>query len=531
MSLLIKALATAEKDKQAELKKKQADIDASSQSLALAPFMALDLAVEQAIGQQSSLEEVTIPNTTLEQVDTKPLTLAVTPDSDLSLAQEVSSTTAKKSEHNPATSRAASNKVDAFNAAALASVAHVKTQAAAAQGSKQKTAANAFVANQTVKNSSSKSALILLGVAGALMIWLGLQGYQYIKDATAPEVVVLSPTPQVMDDNVASTDAPAQAPVGLQALTESQNDGVRTAEEVANIRVDDDSEHNEGAPKKLAQKNNALNAQANEINTSDNLQSAGGATKKSVDDLAAVKSAKNAVKNTNDAAGGYAVQAPANPQALTLISKTPVPGVDPTLLAAYQAFTRGEDASAQQQYRQVLQRDVRNIDALLGMAAIAQRQGRDADAMGWYQKVLGVEPRNTIAQSAMTSMQVQANFAGSNAAQGGVTNIDVVGTESRIKNMLAQQPEAANLHASLGNLFAAQNQWPSAQEAYFNASRFAPNNADYAFNLAISLEHLGKSGLALAQYQRALDLLNSSGASSPDRTQLLARIQALQASR
>jgi Tfp pilus assembly protein PilF len=188
-------------------------------------------------------------------------------------------------------------------------------------------------------------------------------------------------------------------------------------------------------------------------------------------------------------------------------------GVDPTLLAAYQAFTRGEDANAQQQYRQVLQRDVRNVDALLGMAAIAQRQGRDADAQGWYQKVLEIEPRNSIAQTAIVSPQA---------------NTDAVGTESRIKNMIAQQPEGANLHAALGNLYAEQSQWPSAQEAYFNASRLAPNNADYAFNLAISLDQMGKPSLALKQYQRALDLLNKSGAASPDRAQLEARIRELQ---
>lgn len=198
---------------------------------------------------------------------------------------------------------------------------------------------------------------------------------------------------------------------------------------------------------------------------------------------------------------------------LQLVSKAPTSGVDPTLLSAYQAFNRGEDASAQQQYRQVLQRDVSNVDALLGMAAIAQRQGRDTDAVGWYQKVLEIEPRNTIAQSAILSSQA---------------NADVVGAESRIKSMLALQPDGANLHAALGNLYAAQNQWPAAQEAYFNASRFAPNNADYAFNLAISLDQLGKSNLALKQYERALELLNKFGAASPDRAQLEARIRALQ---
>jgi uncharacterized protein HemY len=107
-------------------------------------------------------------------------------------------------------------------------------------------------------------------------------------------------------------------------------------------------------------------------------------------------------------------------------------------------------------------------------------------------------------------------------------NADGVGAESKIKNMLARQPEAAHLHAALGNLHAAHNQWASAQSAYFNASQYAPISADYAFNLAISLEHLGKPKLALVQYQRALDLLNITGATSPDRAQLEARIRALQ---
>jgi Tfp pilus assembly protein PilF len=206
-------------------------------------------------------------------------------------------------------------------------------------------------------------------------------------------------------------------------------------------------------------------------------------------------------------------QASDSKQPLKLVSKTPVAGVDPTLLAAYEAFNRGDDTSAQQKYCQVLQKDVRNIDALLGMAAIAQRQDRNMDAIGWYRKVTEIEPRNSIAQSAMADLEV---------------SVDGVAAESKIKSMLARQPDAANLHAALGNLYAAQNQWASAQSAYFNASQYAPISADYAFNLAISLEHLGKPKLALVQYQRALELLNITGAGSPDRAQLEARVRALQ---
>lgn len=191
---------------------------------------------------------------------------------------------------------------------------------------------------------------------------------------------------------------------------------------------------------------------------------------------------------------------------------TVVTGVNPTLLAAYAAFNAGDDATAQRNYRQVLQSDVRNVDALLGMAAIAGHQNRNEDALGWYGKVLEVEPRNSVAQAAMIGLFSQA---------------DPVGSESRIKSLLAQQPEAAHLHAALGAIYAEQSQWPAAQQAYFQAHHFAPDNADYAFNLAVSLDQLGKSALALQYYKQALELLPKSGGDI-DRAQLESRIAQLQ---
>ncbi len=205
----------------------------------------------------------------------------------------------------------------------------------------------------------------------------------------------------------------------------------------------------------------------------------------------------------------------AQPQALNLISQKSTLSIDPTLLSAYQAFNQGQFPQAQQQYRQVLQKDVRNIDALLGMAAIAEKQGRMADAVGWYQKVLEIEPNHTLASTAIFNMQTQT---------------DATSQISRLKNLIAQQPENASLHAALGNAYAQQNDWLSAQAAYFEATRFAPVNAEYAFNVAVSLEHLGKPALALLQYQRALMLVQQSGALSPDQQVLKARISALQPS-
>lgn len=518
MSLLIKALASAEKDKQAEFNKKSS-ADASS-VLELAPLV---------VSTKDETPQPIVSNVTEEfkakSVESSTLSVAPEPfgDNRLSLEEEagLSAPNAANNLHTKPKSSVYKAKLkegDAksqpqsvaagLGADSVATTATLAAHAAPASVNRQKVAANVFVANQAAKAPSSKSALVILGIAGALMIWLGLQGYQYIRALTVPEVVIAKPvpmTPQVVDAPM-STESGSSPVVDQKVMnataevvpTQNQNvpqaDVVKTAHPVETEAVFSAGDSAIVAERALTKKTSvqpSKNAQqSNDNNNAENVD----------DEVQSQGSSQGAAKRVP----------------IKLVSRTPAAGVDPTLLAAYQAFSQGEDASAQQQYRQVLQRDVRNVDALLGMAAIAQRQGRDADAAGWYQKVLEIEPRNTIAQSAVAGSQV---------------NADAVGTESRIKNMLAQQPEAANLHAALGNLYADQKQWTMAQDAYFNASRFAPNSADYAFNLAISLDQLGKSNLALAQYQRALDLLNSSGASSPDRSQLEARINALQASK
>ncbi len=184
--------------------------------------------------------------------------------------------------------------------------------------------------------------------------------------------------------------------------------------------------------------------------------------------------------------------------------------INPILMGAFEAYNAGKDAQALKLYKQVLQRDVRNVDALLGLGAIAQRQGRLADANGWYAKVLEVEPKNSIAMTSILDSQPQN---------------DVASTESRIKNMLAKQPNDANLHASLGNFYAEANQWPAAQQAYFDAYRLNAS-ADNALNLAVSLDQMGKPKLALPYYQQALALAQS-GNSNIDKATLEARIAAI----
>ena len=170
--------------------------------------------------------------------------------------------------------------------------------------------------------------------------------------------------------------------------------------------------------------------------------------------------------------------------------------VDPTLLAAYQAYRNGDFDTARQRYGEVLRKDAKNRDALLGMAAVAQQQSQDAIAARYYNQVLMLDPRDPVANAGMLAL---------------LGTSDAAATESRLKLLLAQQPrptgaQSSALYFALGNLYAEQSRWADAQQAYFNAYNLEQGNAQFAFNLAVSLDHLGQGKLAAQHYQRALQL-------------------------
>jgi Tfp pilus assembly protein PilF len=497
MSLLIKALASAEKDKQ------KAERSERAESLSSDAMSQLGRQSNHSKDIATSSGDVVFNDVGLSLTE-EPSLLS----SEVKLKEGVATKPSAQSTNNGIKQK---SKADAFNEAAMASVASLKAQGSATKEGRQRVAASVFVANQAIKTVSSRSVLLLLGVAGGLMVFLGLQGYQYLQVLIADEVVVVKPVGPVGQVVNVETIGDSGVPDAVLSSELAEESGV--AEQVVH---EVDGNASVAGRQNLADKE-AVRPELVKQATVAKVDARVLSDEVAVDEPR-LPLQKSAVAGTPkqlklDEANQFHSKASELREPIKLVSKAPVAEVDPTLLAAYEAFNQGDDNSAQQKYRLVLQKDVRNIDALLGMAAIAQRQGRNMDAIGWYRTVTEIEPRNSIAQSAMAALEA---------------NADGVGAESKIKSMLARQPDAAHLHAALGNLYAAQNQWASAQSAYFNASQYAPISADYAFNLAISLEHLGKPKLALVQYQRALDLLNITGATSPDRAQIEARVHALQ---
>ncbi len=158
---------------------------------------------------------------------------------------------------------------------------------------------------------------------------------------------------------------------------------------------------------------------------------------------------------------------------------------------AYSAFQRGDDARARALYAEVRRQHPNNRNALLGLGAIAMRGGNYSEAIEHYARLLSINPQDAIAGAALINLNQRVP-----AGEG----------ESHVKRLLAEDPEQPFLHFTLGNLYSRQGRWLEAQQAYFDAYRRDSENADIAFNLAVSLDRLGEATTALTYYHRALTL-------------------------
>ena len=190
---------------------------------------------------------------------------------------------------------------------------------------------------------------------------------------------------------------------------------------------------------------------------------------------------------------------------------SPEPALNPLHTEAYAALEANRLEPAKRLYNQLLQAEPKNIDALLGLAAIAMLEGNSDEATRHYLQILELEPRHALAQSGLIGLLGRA---------------DPLAAESRLRQLIAREP-SAYLYFTLGNLYADQSQWAAAQHAYFQAHHLEPANPDYAYNLAVGLEHVSQPRLALGFYQRAVQLAAAKGRANFNLAQAQERISRL----
>ncbi len=353
-------------------------------------------------------------------------------------------------------------------------------------------AANVFAAKQS-QETNANATLLLIAAAGLIaIIAMGIYYYQFID--SAPEAIVpqrqiaIKTTPAVLPEI-------AQGPLVAESILAEVEEQDLEVNNVATSAVENSGfvEQKVGdvdllppIDRKRADVERSLGQNEVLANVS------------ALDDAMFVQTKKIVVSESTS------IQVTKNQQK---------PSTNPILMRAYSAYQAGNHDEARRSYKAVLRADGLNIDAMLGLGAIATREGRVADAEDWYRRVLRLEPRNDIARTALLYAQTQSR--------------PQLGDESQIKSMLAKSPNNASLYAALGDIYFEQNQWPAAQQAYFDAYSLN-GSADSAYNLAISLDQMGKPKLALPYYQLALEKSEQSKTTAIDKAALQARIVSIQ---
>lgn len=206
--------------------------------------------------------------------------------------------------------------------------------------------------------------------------------------------------------------------------------------------------------------------------------------------------------------------AEAGPGNAIVVSRgTAEPAMNPLLLQAYAALQAGQLDEAQRAYGQLATAEPASTDATLGLATVAVRRGDSGEAIRHYLRTLELEPRNALAQSGLIALLGRA---------------DPLAAESKLRQLIAREP-SAHLYFTLGNLYADQSHWAAAQQSYFQAHHLEPANPDYAYNLAVGLEHVSQRKLALGYYRRAVELAAAKGRANFNLPQAQERIGKLAA--
>ncbi len=178
---------------------------------------------------------------------------------------------------------------------------------------------------------------------------------------------------------------------------------------------------------------------------------------------------------------------------------------------AYEEYLAGNYDSAEKNYHNVLKDLPENRDALLGLATISLHKNDIRQAYSNYIEVLKLYPGDSVAEAALINFK---------------SNGDYSKNESILKTFLQKEPDNSFLHYSLARLYATHTRWSEAQQSFFDAYKIESSNADYAFNLAVSLEHIGQQQSAIDYYNVALELADNSAVNF-DSSVVIARINAL----
>jgi thioredoxin-like negative regulator of GroEL len=202
-------------------------------------------------------------------------------------------------------------------------------------------------------------------------------------------------------------------------------------------------------------------------------------------------------KNNKAAVASKSVQTKTrkNNEQLSIQKTNRTDPIEEKLDAAWVAYDAGDYSAAKENYQAVLDKEKNNRDALLGMGAIAIVENDSGKAGEYYLALLEQDPRDPIATAALSSL----HFDDTSREQ----------HEDHLLGLLQKAPQSAPLNFALGNVYAQQEKWKAAQQYYFSAWQHDADNANYLYNLAVSMDQLGKRQQAITFYESSLQKANN----------------------
>jgi Tfp pilus assembly protein PilF len=155
----------------------------------------------------------------------------------------------------------------------------------------------------------------------------------------------------------------------------------------------------------------------------------------------------------------------------------------------YNALVRGAYDMALDFYERALREEPNSVLAMLGRGAALQKQGKTEDARMAYEQVLKVDPANREALSNLTTLLVERS---PNEALG------------KLQDLEKQYPRFSPITAQIGLTYAKLGAMNEALDYLNRATQMSPETVMYQYNMALVLDHLGRSAQAVSVYETVL---------------------------
>ena len=159
---------------------------------------------------------------------------------------------------------------------------------------------------------------------------------------------------------------------------------------------------------------------------------------------------------------------------------------------AVEHHNAGRLGDAEKLYRQILETEPGNFDALHLLGLISFQNGRNDEAVGYFNQALAILPD-----------YAEAHFNLANALKN-LNRLDqaLKGYEKAV----ALKPDFAEAHNNMGNALYSLGKQKQAARAYQMALAVEPDNAQAHYNLGNALKEMGRLDDALESYRQAITL-------------------------